>query len=293
MTLPQAIVRDIGGEVWTYAPIRAGANPVVVVRNDAGTEIVPSSAATIDPVTTTLNGAIARGVSAITLTSAADIVSGREYRIGPADPTAATVPHESVTVVSVAAAVVTLARPTRYPHATGVAFAGTRLSRDVTAAQAASLFWDGYARWSWDAMPSWLPRFDTAVECVRHRIVNLCTLEAWAAHDPWVHQFLASVLDPETHLATAFQSVLLALGGKMRAQTLRGSDSLVRATAMRASFDVRMHNGAEPEVLEAAEKRYRDALGEIQAWGADTDQDGVVEAHERVVSVWDGRLRRA
>jgi len=291
MPRPQAYVLDQGGEVWTYAPIRGGANPVVALHNSAGSVMVSSGTATLDSVNTTLNGALSSGATTVTLTSDTGVVSGRQYRIGAADPTTAQAPWEMVHVLSSASNVATLSRPLRYDHATGVAFAGTRLSRTIASGSATTLFANGYALWSWDSMsePIAAP-FRTYVECVRTEIIPLCTLEDVAAWEARVHQWMPSQADPNELIERAFESVVLRLEPTTRVNTMWDSHAFVRPTALRVLLDLSIQNMAEEEIVARWRAMYEESIADLARVPTDVDEDGMVEANES--ATFQGRVER-
>lgn len=296
MALPQAVVRGTGGTIEVYAPVRPGGNPVVVVEDGNGGAVVPSTPATVDAVNTTLSVAAAAGAISLSVVGAGGIAAGFRYRLGPADPATGAEAHEFVTVRAVSGTTVSLAHPTLLAHVIATPFQGTRMSLAVTGAQAGYLFWDGRARWSWDAMAPLVP-FETRVECVLRRIENLCTIEDVAAYDPvLVRRWLAahSQGSPEAYIRRSFERVMNRIGARYRANTSIGSDALTEPTALMTRLRLVEDTGGDAETLARLNDEYVAAFADMLAViKSDADQDGAVEDHESPPGLVVGRFLRA
>lgn len=290
MALPQAIIRDVGGTISLLAPVRAGAAPTVVVRDRSNTALVAATAATLENVNTTLSANPAEGDRQVTVTSAANVVVGRTYRLGPADPSAATAPYEFVRVAGIAATVLTLRDELKYDHVNATVFASTLLTYAVTGAQASTLFWDGHAEWDLDTTvhPA---NIWTGLECTLRGHVNLATLADVAKRDALLAARLSATHDPQALLDNAFEDVLERVGSKFRARTVVGSDAWVKPTVYRVLVELAQQYGAD-KALERWQSALDEAINTMLATHpADIDQDGAVEDHEGPYTT--GRVYRA
>ena len=137
------IVKDVGGDVLLETPQtgRPSSATVTIYKPD-GTELVASGAATIDPCNTTLSASASAGATSISVASATGIEVGRHYVLSSSSSQ-----EEWVRVKAIDSLVITLAQDLAYWYETGDTFVGTRLTKSISAANAAELE-EGYSA-SW------------------------------------------------------------------------------------------------------------------------------------------------
>ena len=142
MALPQQLIKDLGGVLEVFLPgrIEATPAPAVTLYDGGGGTTFSAVAARKEEVATTLSAAAAIGARTLSVVSLAGMIAGRKLRIG-----GTLSPAEDVTVRSVTGTTLSLDVPLLYAHAIGEAVESTRLWLDVTAAQATSLFDNGWA----------------------------------------------------------------------------------------------------------------------------------------------------
>lgn len=108
---------------------RPSAAGTYTVSTAQGTELQASTAATLDPVDTTLGTAAPVGAFELTLTSAANVATGRRYLLGGPEVEGG----EVVTVRAVSGATVVLAARTTRAWGSGSSFEGTRVTVSIPA----------------------------------------------------------------------------------------------------------------------------------------------------------------
>ena len=134
------IVKDVGGAVALDTPQQGRpSSATVTIYNPDGTTLVASGSATIDTCNTTTTATVAAGVTAVAVSSTTGIEVGRHYVISGADGRS-----EWVRVMALSGTDVTLAEDLAHGYASGAAFVGTRISKAISAANAATLD-EGYS----------------------------------------------------------------------------------------------------------------------------------------------------
>lgn len=106
---------------------RPSAAGTYTVSTAQGVELQASTAATLDPVDTTLGAAAAVGALELTLTSTSDVATGRRYLLGGPEAEGG----EVVTVRGVSGSTVVLAARTTRAWASGASFEGTRVTVSI------------------------------------------------------------------------------------------------------------------------------------------------------------------
>ncbi len=227
--------------------------------------------ATVDTVNTSLAGAAAEGDTSVLLLSATPAVAtGRRYLIGA---TADTEAAEVVSIKGVSGATVTLCAPLMHDHVMGAAFAGTRVSYNVTSTQADALFWDGYSRWT----PNTGDIQEEVVDCVLRKIpenlIDETDVRMVFAKAP---KILSAETDMPGALREARDEFLRRLGGKNRAYCAVGADHFRRPTALVFWLMRRFELGDEwAETMDRMDKELDVLLAKIESSiPFDNDQDG-------------------
>ena len=288
MPMPQQFVQDLGGTIDEYmveaVDRGAGVTPQVTVLGPDETVYANAQAATLDAVNTTVSGTVARGATTVAVTASTNIVAGRRYLLG----TANTEPTELVRCRSLTGTTVTLSRPTLYAHATLVGFVGTRLSYAVTAAQATTLFFDGFARWNWADLGSATRNRQTftALECVLRPTVRLASTNDLHVRDPKLYRKIDAELDADEVLDTAYEDCLSEINPKSPARTIVGANGLIVPTVYRALWIAASQFGEGFVYLrDLYETEWKRAIEQFRKnFPDDADQDGSVEPHERAFS---------
>jgi hypothetical protein len=285
----QVLTKGVGGTVETQFLDRYVTSCTVGVYNAQGSAKVPAgTAATVDTVNTTLNGAVAARATSVILTSATGVVCNRRYRIGGV---AAGEPNEVVTVKAVSGTTVTLWAPLVVAHATLAAFAGTRVSYAVTSTQAGEVWTNGWATFT----PTSGDTITEAVECYLTKIPEfLCDESDLRLVFPKLAKNLDAELDLPQALREARDETLLDLGGKNRAHTFLGAAEFRRQAALKFWLLRRYSFGdewtAQFTVMEAEYERRKTEL--IATMPIDADQDGTTSG-QNDYGFTVGRLERA
>ncbi len=275
-TALQHVTHNVGGTVaYDGTHARPATSTVSAYKGD-GNAVFEDQTTVVSPISTTANGAITAGDKTVTLASAADVNPGDEFWIRT--------PDEKVQAKTISGAVVTLWRPVRHAHATGVTVEGTKLSYAVTAAQADSLWWDGRLVWK-DA--SGLQIATQGFVCTKYGIARTVTAVDLADELPKLDVLLPANEDPERLLETSRQDVVRELASTTagRAHTFVGPEEFNHATVLAAAHRIFRRRGSQTAREMAT--LYKDLMKEeielrIAGHGSrDADQDGTVEEHEQ------------
>lgn len=271
----QTIAKDVGGTIETLFEDGIPSGDVTVtVYTDQGTAKVSAATATKDPVATTLSSAASAGATTVALASATSVATGKRYRISSSSETE---PDEVVTVKSVASSVATLWGPIAYPHASGVSFAGIRVSYTITSGAANSLWWDGWATFT----PATGTPVSESIDCTRRVIpVDLIDESDLAKIHPKYRKILDTELDVPSALRDARDEFLIDFGGKFRAHTAIAFKEFKRPVALKF-FLMRRFSLTGDEWSDALDKmaeEYKYRLEKLQQGSqipVDADQDDV------------------
>jgi hypothetical protein len=272
----QCLKKGYGGELETYFYGGRPASATLNLFDAAGAQKVTAGSVTLDLVSTTCNGAVAAKAATITLTAVTNIVAGRRYQLGSVG---AAEPWEVVEVKSVSGMVATLYAPTRFAHATLATFAGIRGTYAVSASQAAAVWFDGVADW----VPASGEIISETVDCMQRPIPTLLIgLDYLRQEFPKEAKLLDAELNLQMAVREARDQLLLHLGGKARAHTMRGTDHLRYPCALQ--FWLTRMLGWGDEWLERR-KVLKDELDELieRLQGqvpVDADQDGNLTSRE-------------
>ncbi len=267
----QAVLKGAGGTIDTYF---LGARPtsctVSVYTGDGGVK-VDAATATVDTVNTVTVGGLSDGDVNVTLLSATPgAVVGRRYLIGAQNGAG---PAEVVTIRAASGPSVTLWAPLMYSHAAGSAFAGTRVSYNVTSTQAATLWWDGYARWT----PNTGDIQEEVVDCVLRKIpenlIDETDIRGVFSKAP---KILAAETDIPSALREARDEFLRRLGGKNRAYCCVGADHFRQPASLVFWLQRAYDLGDEyAPMMERMDKELDVLIAKIESQiPFDNDQDG-------------------
>ena len=160
-----------------------------------------------------------------------------------------------------------------------MAVEGTMLSCTINAATAASLFWDGRAKWYADG--EFLDY--TAVDCGLYPLKRKATSQDVFDVDPMVNSILPASFNMERALDVAHAEVLKRMAGEQRIRVFTGSMEFRRATAIACIRQVYLSQTGEE-----AERMYKRYTGELEAEimritrivPRDENQDGFVSGNE-------------
>lgn len=205
-------------------PARADATPTFAVYNPGGASLLTGSV-TLDSVNTTLSGAASAGATTLSVTSASGVEAGRVYLAEGAE----WLGGESVTVKSISATTLTLARPVLRAKASGATFASTRVTIALTAAASAVI--DRHYRveiaWSLSsvAQPPWVVDYDV----VRYWPYSNLRLADLLDLDPLLQKRLPAGLWLPALVAQAWTMLLRRIAQKHAPGALVGSIDLTIA----------------------------------------------------------------
>lgn len=288
----QFVQRDVGGIVYYESPDRwdSATTPTVELLTPRGAVLVASQNATAGP-TTTLSAAAAVGATAISLTATTSMVVGRQYTIGPN----ASGQSERVTLSAVVGGTtpsVTARHPLQYAYASAVAFASTRLSVAVTAAQATTAYRGCIAKWTYKVSAAtrvdstiwhvsiWSPRLTLTEQDVLRREPRAIDLLG-------TRQRLVELIDD-----VWTNDILEDLGQSCDPGALVSGDALRMATLYRVLAEMYLFS-QDHEHADRLTGLYQAAwLRVLQQTPIDTDQTGTVDDDDIVRPAWTGRLCR-
>lgn len=293
-----AIARDVGGTIRVRAPRRPDASPTVAVYNASGGAVIAAAtAATLDSVNTTLNGAHAAAVSSLTVVATTDVVAGDEYALGAR-------PTDFVRIKSVdSATAVTLQHPTIHAYATGVAVQGTYISRAISAAVANVSERDWRAEFSWAvsaaSQPPLIVRFDVSRYAPAYGTPILTgspypTMNDIRTYDPKVTTRCADTFDYEWGIQRAVNEVLRDLSANRDGSALIHDDDYRDLAALKflASIAGPTWGPDFADTREMWRERYDERFRVLSSqMVADEDQNRAITENER--GAWGGFAYRA
>ena len=254
-------------------PTRPSAAGTFIVYSREGGVQQASTAASLDAVNTTLNGAAALGALTLVVTSATGIVVGRRYLVGASEALGG----EWVTVSLVSGTTVTLARRLRRAQATGAAFASTRVS--MTIPSIATPARNYRARYAWPGADA-LPDVDVPFDVTRYTPVTSLTTEDLRDLDPLVSKRIAEGTWLPAVIAEAWEQMLRHVAAKLDPGAVVGAVDLTtpHQYLVRALLAETGTGDEAREYREAMATRYaqeRDAaLGSL---AVDKEQDGTAQ----------------
>jgi hypothetical protein len=274
-------------------PLRCDDGATFVVKSPSGGTVQASASVTRTSVDTTLNGALAAGATTATVTSASNVRVGGRYIIGSAGNGTATredLGAEVVTIKSKSGTTLTLTTPLRYAHASGELFQSREVSCVVAAASVASVGRhyrievtysadDGTAA-STVAQPVHVESFDV----VRYTPVTSLDFAQVQALDPvLVKRLPAGFWWPAVRDAT-WEMVLRRVAAKTDPGALVGAVNLTTAHGYLVREVLAETAGEEwrPYREDMARRFTEEMDATVSTMPVDGDQDGQIEAHERV-----------
>ncbi|MEE9366923.1 MAG: hypothetical protein V3W44_09575 [Dehalococcoidales bacterium] len=282
MALPQHIVKDVAGSITL--DIQGTLPTAVTATLTTGTNaaIFTDKAGTISTADTTLSSAVTAGDRTIAVASATGVAYGVDLVIRT--------PTEHVRVKSVAATTATLWRPLLQDHASASVVQGTQVAVAVTAAQAATLFWDGRCGFTLDSV---LHSY-VAVECTKYPLLRIATIQDCYDHlSDRLDQVVSGETDTESVMDVAHEMVLTRIGAKARVRVFPGGPEFIEATALALAVRMYRQREAKAELYERYRIELNEAIDRIVAIvPRDDDQDGIPEGHERI-NMRSSRIHRA
>jgi len=282
MALPQHLIKDVEGtltlDVTSTLPTAVTAT---LVRGD-GSAVFTDKAGVVSTIDTVTNAAVSVGDRTVTLNSVTGVSGGSLIYLAS--------PREPVRVKTLSGLVATCWTPCRHAHTNGVTAQGSQLSVVATAAQTATRFWDGRCAWTLDSV---LTEY-SAVECTDYpllRHANVDDVRRHLASRP--DQLFSAEDDVEDLMDAAHDLVLERIGARARARVYPAGQEFRYATCMALAVRIYGVRQATGDMYERYRTRLQEAIERITAIiPRDADQDGVIEAGEKV-SMRGGRITRA
>jgi len=282
--LPQHIQASIATTV-TFFHNALASTATVALFSDTNNEIFSATNATISTVNTTLNGAVSAGATSIIVTSQTGIAAGDRLYI--ADPSEEVLVKTTPTSTTVA-----LKRPLLNDHADGEAVVLSKLTYSVTAAQAATKFWDGRLKWVIDTSTI---RYQDAI-VTEYAFYRSASEQTLFDEEPKLYELIDTEHDVDRLLDDGLAEVIIRINAMTqgRAWTYTGPTQFTAANVFASLMMLYRRRGGD--VSEQLYERYKTALKDeltliTAAAPRDTDQDGVIEAGEQA-SRGSGLIRR-
>lgn len=280
-SLPTHILYSAATPIEIDVDVVPAATQTVTLRTGDGGAIFSDQNVTASTISTTISASASAGDRTITVASATGISSDREFWLRT--------PNEKVKCKTISGTTVTLYAPLVYSHASSSTAEGTRLTYTVTAAQAATMFWDGSLQWIIDVDTNTERHYHQACICTRYPFYRVATLVDWRAEEPKVSDLIEDELDVERFLDEALAEVIERIAAKTegRAWAYRGPHQFKRATIFAAQMAHYRHMAGDE--AERLYRRYIESLDdELQRVVAgiatrDTDQDQIPEATEQFI----------
>lgn len=282
MSHPQHIRYGLGGTITVELESRPSNALGKVVTAD-GTAL-GTITGTVSTVSTVLNVAASAGTRSLSVSSNTGMAVGGTFYLTD-DP-------EEALIRKVDGCNVYLRRRLLYDHVNAANVNGNRVSFTVNSAVANTRFWDGHLEVNIDGGSE--VKY-VAVECSDYPVDTLCTTQQLFDVEPALYRLLDDEDDADRLRDSAAQHVLARLAAMspvLRARVYPGGQEFAHAVALAAM----MHLYGRQAGQDAADlfTRYRDRLESelqrvAQTTPRDDDQDGVVEASEKV-SGRSGRL---
>jgi hypothetical protein len=273
---PQHIPYGVGCVVEMYVPVRPAATQTVACYTGDGASVFTAQTATLESINTTISAAAAAGARSITVTSANNITTGCVVTLSN---------REDVLVKSVSSTTVTLRSPLVESHAINATCRSHRVHYTVTAAQAATLFWDGRLEWVIDSANTTKAVYNQACCCSKYPFqTTMATYVDLADEEPQIAAVLDDEIDVSRLLMKGAEDVRKRLDAITQGRSatyvapVNFTDAVVFAALMRH------YRSQRDDVMF---ERYREAVrGEIDLLLAgavyrDADQDGKIEENEQ------------
>jgi hypothetical protein len=280
MSIPQHITYEKATTVEINIPTPPSSTQTVSLYTGDGAAIFEDQSATASTISTTLSAGAAVGATSIAVTSATGITPGRRFNVG----TAATEQVEECRCESISGTTVTLWTKLLFAHASGATVKGTRLTYSVSAANAATLFWDGRLEWTVDTSTLYVQ----AACCTKYPFrTNMATKQDLLDENPHTPDLLDADMDPQRLVIKGAEDVIKRVAALTngRAHSFIGSVQFTDAVVYAAWM--RYYRRLPGEEAERLYERYSATLAsELETLMAgvtyrDADQDGVVEEAEQ------------
>lgn len=286
MTLPQHVLYGIGGTVSTDRATRPTNAQLKIIGYD-GTALLGPVNATVSTINTTLAQAATKGTRAINVASNAGINIGAKCWLQD-DP-------EDLPVRLVSGVTITFRRPLMYDHVNGAVVEGTQIHYTMSGAQANTLAWDARCEWNIDGGAALKY---TSLVVTKYPLVRDAQATDMADIEPAIYDLVPDEVELTRLLDLAHERVLSRIAmadPNFRVHVFTGSTEFRHATALAAwmLFYMRQRGSEAKELYERFTREMEaEILRVCQIVPRDTDQDGTVEADERL-SPRCGRIRRA
>lgn len=270
--LPQHITYQRNGTVSVEVPFLPSAATIRIV-DGSGSEVMNHRLATISTINTGLQVAANVGNWAITVNANTGAAAGLTAWLQD-DP-------EEIAIRQVAGTTLHLRRPLLLDHASGARIEGGRIAYDVNADFTNSLFFDGRCEWNIDGS-----LYFTDVECGRYPNRRLASTQDLFDCEPRLQDVISRGVDPERLLNNAHELVLGEVAKRAPDQRTRlfvGSMGFKQATAAMAMYTFYIDRQGDAKEAWWAEFERRLATV-ITVTPRDADQDGTIEAEERMSS---------
>jgi len=270
--MTQHLMFEQGGTLELFLIDRPTGTPTVRLIGGDGAEVMAATNVTVSSIDTTVNGAISKGDSTVTLTNASDITAGDRFWLRT--------PDEEVRCKTKSGNTVTLWSPLLYAHADTVTAEGTRLSYAADSDDANVLFWDGRAEWVIDTTTY------RHTHCIitKYPFYRAATVTDLVDEEPHIEQLLSDETDAERLLDRGLDDVIKQIASRQRAWVYAGANVFAQATVFAAL--VRCYRSQSGETGEEMYTRYKEAMTEeldriTSIVPSDLDQDGEIEADEK------------
>ncbi len=276
MGSPRWLPRDIGGELFVYAPVRPDAGPTVEIRNRSATVIAAGTAATLESINTTIAQGAEAGAQQLELSASQTLRHRGLYIVGGVRP-------EVVQVKSYSGVSVQLQNELCYGHAGGVAFQSSRISYTVSAATATPLGDHWQAVFSYAVSAVAQPPITEEFAIALHHFQNPCTPWSMRRIEPQLVHHLSANADWDEICDRAFETVCDRLTARgIPIYDYIGSSRLERACSYMGVYLCAETYGQDFKAeRDLFAKRAEAELSLFAATSpADEDRDGVVSAHE-------------
>lgn len=272
------VLLDTAATLAVDLPARADATPTFVVRNPAGGTVQASASVTLGTSNTTLSGAASAGATSVSVTSASGITAGRKYLVGGREDEGG----ERVTVRSVSATTVTLARALRAAKASGAAFQSTRVEMAVASTTPSAVGRHWRAEVTWAVSSASQPTHVVAFDVVRFQPVSTLDGDAIADLDPTLAKRLPAGTWLPGVLDQCWDMVLRRVAQQKNPGSLVGTLELTTAHAYLVRATLAETGGEDwAAYRDDMRQRFKDELdAALGAAAIDDDGDGSVEQHE-------------
>lgn len=275
MSTPQHISYQVGGLLSLDLPGQP-ANAVVSCYQGDGTVVFTGQNATVSSVNTTLGNACSKDDRAINVAANTSIASGMVLHLCDDE--------EAVLVKSVAGLTVKLRSPVLYDHVNAATVQSARLTYQANSDHGGALFWDG--RVCWNINGGEVIHY-TAVECTKYPLTRITTAQDVRDVYPEIYLEVGDA-DMERLLDLGHEYVLSRIASAapdLRARVYPGSTEFKTSVALAVLkyHYMRRSGEAARDLYERYSRELDQELDRVtQVTPRDTDQDGVVEADERI-----------